>query len=52
MGFEHIPQKSAKPINVFYQEIFNPWLNFSPPVPCATEIISPIDKIVKRYKHE
>ena len=28
MGFEHIPQKYANPINAFYQETFNPWLNF------------------------
>jgi transposase InsO family protein len=27
MGYSHIPQKFAEPINAFYQETFNPWLN-------------------------
>ena len=52
MGYAHIPQKYAKPINAFYQEIFNPWLNFHRPCLFATEIISPKGKIIKRYKHE
>jgi len=52
MGYEHIPQKYAKPINAFYQETFNPWLNFHRPCMFATEVISPKGKIIKRYKHE
>lgn len=52
MGYEHIPQKYAKPINAFYLETFNPWLNFHRPCMFATEIISPKGKIVKRYKGE
>ena len=52
MGFEHIPQQYAKPINAFYQETFNPWLNLHRPCMFATEIISPKGKIIKRYKHE
>lgn len=52
MGFEHIPQQYAKPINAFYQETFNPWLNLHRPCLFATEIISPKGKVVKRYKHE
>ena len=52
MGFAHIPQKYAKPINAFYQETFNPWLNLHRPCMYATEVISPKGKIVKRYKHE
>ncbi len=27
MGYSHIPQKYAKPINAFYEGVFNPWLN-------------------------
>lgn len=52
MGYEHIPQKYAQPINAFYQETFNPWLNFHRPCMFATEIISPKGKIIKRYKDE
>ena len=51
MGYEHIPQQYAKPINAFYQETFNPWLNMHRPCMFATEIISPKGKIIKRYKH-
>ena len=51
-GYEHIPQEYAKPINSFYQETFNPWLNFHRPCMYATEITSPKGKIVKRYKDE
>ena len=52
MGYAHIPQQYAKPINAFYQETFNPWLNFHRPCMFATEILSPKGKIIKRYKHE
>ena len=52
MGFAHIPQKHAAPINAFYQQTFNPWLNLHRPCMYATEVVSPKGKIVKRYKHE
>jgi len=52
MGHAHIPQQYAKPINEFYQETFNPWLNFHRPCMFATETISPKGKVIKRYKHE
>jgi transposase InsO family protein len=52
MGYSHIPQKFAKPINEFYQNKFNSWLNLHRPCLFATELISPKGKIVKRYKHE
>ena len=52
MGYSHIPQKYAQPINTFYQEVFNPWLNLHRPCLFATEITNPKGKIVKRYRHE
>ena len=52
MGFAHIPQKYAKPINAFYQETFNPWLNGHRPCLFATTTTNPKGKIVKRYRHE
>lgn len=52
MGYEHIPQQYAKPINAFYQETFNPWLNFHRPCMYVTETISPKGRIIKRYKDE
>jgi len=52
MGYAHIPQQYAKPINAFYQETFNPWLNLHRPCLFATEITSPKGKIVKQYRHE
>ena len=52
MGYSHIPQKYAKPINAFYQETFNPWLNLHRPCMFATEVINDKGKIVKRYLHE
>ncbi len=52
MGYSHIPQKYAKPINAFYQEVFNPWLNLHRPCLFATEIVSDKGKIIKRYKHK
>jgi hypothetical protein len=51
MGYSHIPQRYAAPINAFYQELFNPWLNMHRPCMYATEEITPTGKIVKRYKH-
>ena len=51
-GSSHIPQKYAEPINLFYQQSFNPWLNLHRPCLFATEIVSPKGKIVKRYKHK
>jgi hypothetical protein len=52
MGYSHIPQHFAKPINEFYQDIFNPWLNMHRPCLFASEITSPKGKIVKCYKHK
>jgi transposase InsO family protein len=52
MGYAHIPQQYAKPINAFYQKTFNPWLNLHRPCMYATEVISPKGKIIKRYKEE
>ena len=50
MGYSHIPQKYASPINAFYQEVFNQWLNLHRPCLFATEIVSPKGKVVKRYR--
>ncbi len=50
MGYSHIPQKYAQPINAFYQEVFNPWLNLHRPCMFATETISPKGKVVKHYR--
>ncbi len=51
MGYSHIPQKYAKPINAFYEGVFNPWLNLHRPCMFATEVVSDKGKIIKRYKH-
>lgn len=51
MGYSHIPQKYAAPINAFYQETFNPWLNLHRPCLFASEVVSDKGKITKRYKH-
>jgi hypothetical protein len=52
MGYVHIPKKYAQPINAFYQECFNPWLNLHRPCMFATSKINAKGKIVKAYKHE
>ena len=52
MGYSHIPQKYAKPINAFYQEVFNGWLNLHRPCLFATEVVSDKGKIKKVYKHK
>ena len=52
MGYAHIPRQFADPINAFYQESFNPWLNLHRPCMFATESVNPKGKIVKRYRHD
>lgn len=52
MGYDHIPQKYAKPINAFYRDVFNPWLNLHRPCLFATAVENAKGKIVKRYKHQ
>lgn len=52
MGYDHIPQAYAKPINAFYQETFNPWLNLHRPCLFATLVTNAKGKVVKRYKPE
>ncbi|MEF8769370.1 integrase catalytic domain-containing protein [Candidatus Accumulibacter contiguus] len=52
MGYDHIPQEYANPINAFYQETFNPWLNLPRPCLFATSIANTKGKIIKRYKHK
>jgi transposase InsO family protein len=51
MGYSHIPQKYAKPINAFYEGVFNPWLNMHRPCLFATEIVSEKGKTKKVYKN-
>ena len=51
-GYAHIPQSFARPINAFYQNTFNPWLNLHRPCLFASSVISPKGKVVKRYRHE
>ncbi len=52
MGYSHIPQKYAKPINAFYEGVFNSWLNMHRPCLFATEIVSETGKIKKVYKNK
>jgi hypothetical protein len=52
MGYSHIPQQHAKPINAFYRDVFNPWLNLHRPCMFASDTVSPKGKVVKRYRHE
>ena len=52
MGYSHIPQKYAKPINAFYEGVFNSWLNLHRPCMFATEVASEKSKIIKRYQHK
>ena len=51
MGYSHIPQKYAAPINAFYEDAFNAWLNLHRPCLYATEIVGDKGKIKKVYKH-
>ena len=52
MGYSHIPQKYAKPINAFYEGVFNSWLNLHRPCLFATEVVSDKGKIKKVYKNK
>ena len=52
MGYSHIPQKYAKPINAFYEEVFNSWLNLHRPCMFASEIVSDKGKVKKVYKNK
>lgn len=49
MGYSHISQTYAAPINIFYREAFNPWLNLHRPCMFASDCISPKGKIVKKH---
>ena len=52
MGYSHIPQKYAKPINAFYEGVFNRWLNLHRPCLFATEVVSDKGKVKKVYKNK
>jgi len=52
MGYSHIPKKYAKPINAFYEGVFNSWLNLHRPCLFATEVVSETGKIKKVYKNK
>lgn len=51
MGYSHIPQKHAAPINEFFANTFNAWLNMHRPCLFATEVVSDKGKVKKVYKH-
>jgi transposase InsO family protein len=50
MGYSHIPKKYATPINAFFMNTFNPWLNLHRPCLFASELVSPKGKVIKRYR--
>lgn len=52
MGYSHIPQRHARPINEFYQAVFNPWLNLHRPCLFAKDTVDDKGKITKRYDHK
>ena len=52
MGYSHIPKKYAKPINAFYEGVFNSWLNLHRPCLFATEVVSDKGKVKKVYKNK
>jgi len=49
MGRSHISQKNAGPINVFYKNCFNVYVNYHRPCGFATDIIDSRGKIKKKY---
>lgn len=49
MGYSHIPQKYASLINEFYDQTFNPYLNFHRPCFYAVDKIDAKGKIRKTY---
>ena len=49
MGYSHIPRHFAAPINLFYEDSFNPWLNLHRPCLFAVETVNAKGKISKRY---
>ena len=52
MGYAHIPQKHAGAINLFYTEVFNPYLNFHRPCYFSVDTIDAKGKIKKTYPHK
>lgn len=52
LGYSHIPQKYAQPINACYQAVFNPWLNLHRPCLYASDTVNAKGKVIKRYRHE
>ncbi|MEX1165503.1 MAG: DDE-type integrase/transposase/recombinase [Hydrogenophaga sp.] len=52
MGYSHIPQKYAKPINAFYEGVFNSWLNLHRPCLFATEVLTDKGRVKKVYKNK
>ncbi len=50
LGYSHIPQRFAKPINEFYADHLNPYLNLHRPCLYATEFIDPKGRRRRVYK--
>lgn len=49
MGYNHIPKSYAQDINEFYQQFFNPYLNFHRPCGFATTTVDGRGKEKKKY---
>ena len=49
LGYAHIPQRFAAPVNAFCTDYLNPYLNFHRPCLFAEEITDPKGRIRKRY---
>jgi hypothetical protein len=49
MGYSHIPKSYAQEINQFYQNYFNPYLNFHRPCGFSTDRVDHKGKVKKKY---
>jgi len=52
LGYAHIPQRFAEPVNAFTQRHLWPYLNFHRPCFFPTEALDAKDRLLKYYRHE
>lgn len=52
IGYSHIPQHHASAINAFYNDVFNPYLNFHRPCYFAVDQVDAKGKVRKTYPHD
>src|SRR3990170_4377247 len=52
LGYDHIPQRYAEELNAYYEEFFNPYINFHRPCFFPVQVVDSKGRVKKKYPYK